>query len=271
VSITDSVTVLRRACLRRNPDGSFNETLFRDFGERSMHEMALNQGVDQSVLRKRTDVHYWTDARRAAARVDGDTAPSEDFDGVLAGSPAINLDRLQRQSMAKSRHAQDLRWPDRARQSLTRYGGRRMRRATTALNRQARRLHQRALCLPYDRPPISSLLCCRPVDQRTAACDVDEAIAVNRLVWSTRTARYRCRRRTTETACWGACAPISVWFGLTRGSLLTGHPYWDGLAGRGRPLSPRGAGARRSHLAEPSSDKWKTIGTPDFYRVHLSR
>jgi feruloyl esterase len=41
VTITDAGHSVETLLFATNPDGSFNETLFADFAERSQHEMAL--------------------------------------------------------------------------------------------------------------------------------------------------------------------------------------------------------------------------------------
>ena len=79
-----------------NPDGSFNETLFRDFAERAAHEMALKtKALARAFYGKEAKFSYWigcsTGGRQGLMEVQ---RHPEDFDGVLAGAPAINLDKV---------------------------------------------------------------------------------------------------------------------------------------------------------------------------------
>lgn len=82
----------RDASWAMNPDGTINTTLWRDFSERGIHEMA----VKSKVLAK---AYYGRDARYAyfngfstggrQAHKEAQAHPG-DFDGILAGAPAFN-------------------------------------------------------------------------------------------------------------------------------------------------------------------------------------
>jgi Tannase and feruloyl esterase len=80
------------ASFAMNPDGTINTALWRDFSERSLHELAVK-------TKALTKAYYGRDARYAyfeGASTGGRQglklaqAYPEDFDGILAGYPAIN-------------------------------------------------------------------------------------------------------------------------------------------------------------------------------------
>lgn len=80
------------ASFAMNPDGTINTTLWRDFSERSLHELAVK-------TKALTKAYYGRDAKYAyfeGASTGGRQglklaqAYPEDFDGILAGYPAIN-------------------------------------------------------------------------------------------------------------------------------------------------------------------------------------
>jgi feruloyl esterase len=79
-----------------NPDGTINTTLWRDFAERSLHEMAVkSKALARHYYGKAHKYAYWegysTGGRQGLklAQVHPD-----DFDGIVAGAPAINWSRF---------------------------------------------------------------------------------------------------------------------------------------------------------------------------------
>lgn len=79
-----------------NPDGSLNRQLIEDFAYRSQHEMALKaKSIIKAYYAKAPRYSYW-DGCSSGGR-EGLMAVQrfpEDYDGVLAGCPAINWDRF---------------------------------------------------------------------------------------------------------------------------------------------------------------------------------
>jgi hypothetical protein len=79
-----------------NPDGSLNWQLIEDFASRALHETALKaKGVISAFYGAPAKYSYWTGCsgggRQALMSVQ---RFPEDYDGVLAGAPAINIDRF---------------------------------------------------------------------------------------------------------------------------------------------------------------------------------
>jgi feruloyl esterase len=92
VGTSDNGHVGGSGAFAMNPDGSINTTLWRDFAERSLHELAdKSKSLAKAYYGKAHKYAYWdgysTGGRQAlkAAQV-----YPEDYDGILAGAPAIN-------------------------------------------------------------------------------------------------------------------------------------------------------------------------------------
>ncbi len=79
-----------------NPDGSFNEALFKDYAERSAHEMALKtKALAKAYYGQAPKYSYFNGCSKGGQQglMEAQRYP-DDFDGVLAGAPAINWDRF---------------------------------------------------------------------------------------------------------------------------------------------------------------------------------
>ena len=79
-----------------NPDGTVNATLWKDFAERSLHEMAVkSKALAKLYYGKAHSFAYW-DGYSTGGRQGLKLAQvyPDDFDGILAGAPAINWTRF---------------------------------------------------------------------------------------------------------------------------------------------------------------------------------
>jgi feruloyl esterase len=84
------------ASFAMNPDGTINTTLWKDFAERSLHEMAVkSKALAKQYYGKAHKFAYWegfsTGGRQGLKLAQ---VYPEDFDGILAGAPAINWTRF---------------------------------------------------------------------------------------------------------------------------------------------------------------------------------
>jgi feruloyl esterase len=75
-----------------NPDGTINTTLWKDFAERGIHEMALkSRALAKAYYGRDAKFAYWdgfsTGGRQGHKEAQANPA---DFDGILAGAPAFN-------------------------------------------------------------------------------------------------------------------------------------------------------------------------------------
>jgi hypothetical protein len=220
-----------------NPDGSFNEILLRDFAERSLHEMALKTKALAKAYYGSTPKHsYWngcsTGGRQGLIEVQ---RHPEDFDGVLAGAPAINWDRfLIADLWPQIVMQQDLGAP---------IAGAKLAAATaaaiaacgTALTGQADGYISDPSGCRYDPAGDPSLLCVSAGGANdTAAClTLAEAGAI-RKIWYGPSIDGTAPDPASDNGYHprAILAANQLWFGPTRGTLLAGHPFWDGLAGQ---------------------------------------
>lgn len=79
-----------------NPDGTINTTLWKDFAERSLHEMAVkSKALAKLYYGKAHSYAYW-DGYSTGGRQGLKLAQvyPDDFDGILSGAPAINWTRF---------------------------------------------------------------------------------------------------------------------------------------------------------------------------------
>jgi hypothetical protein len=84
------------ASFAMNPDGTINTTLWKDFAERSMHEMAdKSKALTKLFYGKPQKYAYW-DGFSTGGRQGMKLAQvyPNDFDGILAGAPAFNWSRF---------------------------------------------------------------------------------------------------------------------------------------------------------------------------------
>lgn len=89
---TDTGHKISNGSFAMNPDGTINEKLWQDFAERGIHEMAVvTKKLTQQYYDEKAKYAYWdgfsTGGRQGLkeAQINPD-----DFDGILAGAPAIN-------------------------------------------------------------------------------------------------------------------------------------------------------------------------------------
>jgi feruloyl esterase len=91
-----AISTNRDASFAMREDGSINTTLWHDFAERSMHEMALKtKAVVRAYYGRPQRYAYW-DGFSTGGRQGYKLAQRypKDFDGILAGAPAFNWTRF---------------------------------------------------------------------------------------------------------------------------------------------------------------------------------
>ncbi len=91
-----AISTNRDASFALREDGTINTTLWHDFSERSMHEMAVTtKAVVRAYYGKRQSYAYW-DGFSTGGRQGYKIAQRypRDFDGILAGAPAFNWTRF---------------------------------------------------------------------------------------------------------------------------------------------------------------------------------
>lgn len=89
---TDTGHVVGNGAFAMKPDGSINRSLWDDFSYRGIHEMAVKTKIlTAAYYAKEADYSYW-DGFSTGGRQGHQEAQvnPNDFDGILAGAPAIN-------------------------------------------------------------------------------------------------------------------------------------------------------------------------------------
>jgi feruloyl esterase len=91
-SFVDAGAAFADAGFAMNPDGTINTTLWKDFAERGIHEMAVKtKALAKAYYGREAKYAYWdggsTGGRQGLKEAQVNPA---DFDGILAGYPAIN-------------------------------------------------------------------------------------------------------------------------------------------------------------------------------------
>jgi hypothetical protein len=79
-----------------NPDGSINETLWRDFSERAIHEQAVKTRALTAAYYGRPATRVYWDGSSTGGRQGHKLAQAhpEDFDGIIANLPALYWSRM---------------------------------------------------------------------------------------------------------------------------------------------------------------------------------
>lgn len=95
-ALTDTGHVINNGSFAMNSDGTINTNLWKDFSERGIHEMAVvSKLLTKQYYGEAQKYTYWngfsTGGRQGLKEVQ---VNPEDFDGVLAGAPAINWTRF---------------------------------------------------------------------------------------------------------------------------------------------------------------------------------
>ena len=220
-----------------NPDGSLNLASLGDYAERASHEMAVKtKALIQAFYGKEPKFSYFSGCSGGGREglMEVQRHP-EDFDGVLAGAPALYFDRL---------NVADL-WPQIVMQvdlggpmSAAKLGA-----VTVAANAACGKaltgepdgyISDPSACR-YDPTTDLALLCTAAGGTNTTASCLTlvEATAMNK-IWYGPTSNGTVPVPTSDNGRSpnGALANDQLWFGVERGTRLTGHFIWDGLAGQ---------------------------------------
>lgn len=93
---TDTGHTVGNGSFAMNPDGTVNTTLWKDFSERGIHEMAVKtKALAKAYYGREARYAYWdgfsTGGRQGHKEAQANPA---DFDGILAGAPAFNWTRF---------------------------------------------------------------------------------------------------------------------------------------------------------------------------------
>lgn len=219
------------------PDGSFNAASFADFAERATHEMALKtKALIKAFYGKEPKHNYFlgcSEGGREALK-EAQRYPA-DFDGVLAGAPAVDFGRLNMADLWPQVVMQvDLGGPLAA-SKLHAVTAAANAACATALTGQPDGYITDPSSCRYDPTSDPAVLCTTAGGTNiTGAClTLAEAGALNK-IWYGPTSTGTVPSPATDNgrSPLGVRAPNQLWYGVERGTLLTGHFIWDGLAGQ---------------------------------------
>lgn len=219
-----------------NPDGSFNAASFADFAERASHEMAVKtKALINAFYGEAAQFSYWNGCSEGGREglMEVQKYPA-DFDGVLAGAPAVDFDRLG---------IADL-WPQVVMQvdlggpmavgKLVAVTAAANAACSSGLTGQPDGYISDPAACHYDPTKDAALLCSSAGGTNAAAScfTLAEAAAVNKIWYGpTSTGTVPDPALDNGSGALGALAPGQLWFGVERGSRLADHPIWEGLAG----------------------------------------
>jgi hypothetical protein len=253
-----------------NPDGSFNQTLFEDFAERSVHEMVLKtKALIAGYYRRPAKYSYWWGCSTGGRQglMEAQRHP-EDFDGVLAAAPAINWDRAVVATVwPQIVMQQDLGGPIASAKLAAVTAA-----ATAACGAALTGVNDGYIGDPsacrYDPSKDQNVLCVVAGGSSTSASclTLAEANAINKIWFGPATDGAAPAPATNNG--WGAGASLDVgqlWYGLARGTPL------DNLAGASAfgigtdqvalsLLDPSYAAPSFSNATGNGSNNWRTIG-----------
>jgi feruloyl esterase len=236
VSLNDGGHAIPFGSFGMNPDGTFNETLFKDFAERASHEMVLKaKALTRAFYGKNAAHSYWNGCSQGGREglMELQRHP-EDVDAALIGAPAVSLDRLALAELWPAIVMQQDLGARLAKPKLALVTAAANKACSAALTGTADGYVTDPSACRYD-PTIDAAILCAAAGgtNATAACLTKaEATAVNKM-WYGPTDDGAVPSPATDNgrAPLGALAPHQLWFGLERGTLLADQFIWDGLAG----------------------------------------
>jgi len=275
-SATDTGHSVTDGSFAMNPDGSLNETLLVDFGDRAVHEMALATKALMIAFYGRSAKHSYfagcsQGGRQGLAEVQ---RHPDDFDGVLSGAPAVDMDILGIADLwPQIAMQQDLGGPM-ARTKLLAVTAAANAACGTALTGRADGYISDPSMCAYDPTRDAAVLCVPDGGANaTPSCLTKvEASAANK-IWYGPTVDGTVPPPSVDNgfAPVGVLASKQLWFGLSRGTAIAGQPIWGGLGEHG-PFSTA-ADVLALALGDPAfaepgfvnasgsgSSLWRTIG-----------
>jgi hypothetical protein len=232
---TDTGHTVGSGAFALNPDGSINTALWRDFAERSLHEMAVvTKALASAFYGSQPAYSYW-DGCSTGGRQGLKEAQQhpDDFDGILAFAPAINWTKF----ITAELYPQVVIQRDLAGVPLSTEQVRLV--SAAAVSACDASLHgghdgyisDMASCA-YDPVQDPALICStRGGANTTASClTPEQAQAVNK-IWYGQTADGSVPAPTAQNGYGASLGPDQLWFGVTRGSAIGGDVMTGGAFG----------------------------------------
>jgi len=212
-----------------NPDGSINTTLWEDFAERSLHELALKtKELTAAYYGQTQKVAYWdgcsTGGRQGYKEVQNHP---EDYDGYLNGAPAFNWTKfITNELYPQVVMQQDLGGPI-ATAKIANVSAAAVSACDTVNGQHLGYIPDPGQCR-YDPTRDASVLCSGVAGNgvvgtstNSACVSLTEAQAINK-IWYGQTADGSYPDPKQDNGSTATLGPNQLWWGLTRGSVLLG-------------------------------------------------
>jgi hypothetical protein len=271
-----------------NPDGSFNESLWADFSRRGVHEMALKTKLLTAAYYGKPARYSYFDGCSTGGRQAHMTAQEfpDDFDGNLAGAPALYWTRLIVGGVyPQIVMARDLSAPL-SNAQLRSVSSVAVSACDTDLNGQhAGYISDPAMCR-YDPTRDRQVLCKADggENETTACVSPAQAQAINK-IWYGETADGSVPVPAKSNGYSSKLGNLQLWFGLPRGTqaanLVPGIPGLAGsIDGVAKPFiitttfaalildDPKIATPDFVNATGSGENGWRTLSYADLARVH---
>lgn len=217
----------RDASWAMNPDGTINTTLWKDFSERAIHEMAVKaKALAKAYYGKDAKYAYFngfsTGGRQAHKEAQANPA---DFDGILAGAPAFNWTKfITAELYPQLVYQRDLSGVNLTQGQLSLLGNAAISACDTVGGQHLGYIPDPSQCT-YDPTKDATVLCSGVAGNggvigtgTSASCvNLTQATAMNK-IWYGQTPDATVPDPTTDNG-WGITpASNQKWYGLTRGT-----------------------------------------------------
>jgi len=217
-----------------NPDGSVNTTLWTDFASRALHQMALQSRALTNAFYLQQPKHAYFDGCSNGGREANSEAQNnpDDYDGILAGSAAMNWAKFSTNAMYPQVVMQrDLGGVPLTSQQLGIVSSA----AVSACDGTLTGRHDGFISDPascrYDPTQDKTVLCTSSGGTNaTSACVTTvQAQAINKM-WYGQTADGSVPSPALDNGFNEQLSANQLWFGVTRGTQLDTSPFGTGLA-----------------------------------------
>jgi feruloyl esterase len=278
-AVTDTGhTVAGTGSFAMNADGSINTTLWKDFSERGIHEMAVKtKALAAGFFLVAPKYSYWdgcsTGGRQGHKEAQANPA---DFDGILAGAPAFNWSKfIVNELYPQVVMQRDLGGVPLTAGQLALVSAAAVSACDTNLNGQHDGYVSDPAQCRYDPTQDTAVLCAASGGTSTSASCVSsvQAQAFNKM-WYGQTTDGSVPSPAADVGYNINTSPNQLWFGLTRGTALNGLA--GSAAGVPTPFTiasdmvalalqdPTYATPGFLDAVGNGADRWKTLGYADL-------
>ncbi|PVY61383.1 tannase/feruloyl esterase family alpha/beta hydrolase [Pusillimonas noertemannii] len=249
------------------PDGTINTVLWKDFAERAIHQTAVkSKALAEAYYGKMPEYAYWTGASTGGRQgLKFAQVNPEDFDGILAGYPAINWSKFITTELYPQIVVQrDLGGNHLSNEQLDAASNAAIAACDLVGGEHLGYISDPASCT-YDPTQDLDLLCTTDGGNNggSACLTTAQALAVNKF-WYGQTADGSVPAPDADNGMSDTLATNHKWYGLTRGSTLTAlageQPFPIAVDQVTLELQdPTYASPSFKNATGDGQDKWKTL------------